>query len=717
MNWLFKSFIDFELREQYHVEGAHRQSSLMGIFVGSFAAVGGFLYGYDTGLSNNILSMDYVIQHFSSNGFTAQQRAIATGSLSLGTLFGAISSPLLCDNIGRKFSIMIASLVIFNIGNICQLCSTGLVLLCIGRFITGSAIGVLSVAVPLYQSEASPKWIRGAIVSTYQWAITWGLLCSSAISQGTRNLQNSGSYRIPIGLQSGWALILSFGLIFLPESPRYYVLKDKLPQAARSLSILRKVPYNDPGLIEELVDIKAAHDYTSNLSRSFIGCFKATPSNRKLKLRMLTGVLLQAFQQATGINFIFYYGVFFFVKTGVVQQSYLFSLITYAVNVVSTIPSFFFIEYFGRRKSLIFGGAGMSVSLFIVAIVGVTKVDSMVANKVMLALVCVFIFCFALTWGPGVWVVSSEIFPLSIRGRAVSICASSNWLVNFAFAYASPYLIGGDNSNHGTVELGSKIFFLWGGLSFLGTIFAYFLVYETKGLKLEEINEMYSTCKNPMSSAKFKPSESRTEHDNEVRHDIEHKMMCDDSEVDTNCQNSNDKLEPSQGECTDTAGDTAVSGMNYSANNNENSNKIVSASSIGLNTSCAADVKPTSTHLSNLDVSKAESHSADRSDVGTSSYSFSVDHNRNFVAANRPPSLTSSEEEYEDDDLSIPEHDIMHADLREIVNHLQSSQYSSRNLAFSNSLHLADSFPSYYENGNSTGHSDSDNSSVNNPSR
>lgn len=216
----------------------------------------------------------------------------------------------------------------------------------VGRVISGIGIGAISAVVPLYQAEATHKSLRGAIISTYQWAITWGLLVSSAVSQGTHARNDASSYRIPIGLQYVWSSFLAIGMFFLPESPRYYVLKDKLDEAAKSLSFLRGVPVHDSGLLEELVEIKATYDYEASFgSSNFIDCFISSKSRPKQTLRMFTGIALQAFQQFSGINFIFYYGVNFFNKTGV-SNSYLVSFITYAVNVVFNVPGLFFCGIF-----------------------------------------------------------------------------------------------------------------------------------------------------------------------------------------------------------------------------------------------------------------------------------------------------------------------------------------------------------------------------------
>lgn len=518
MQWLRNVFI--APNEMALIPGAQKQSTLMSIAVGVFAAVGGFIYGYDTGLINSLSEMEYVRHNFASNhvSFTAKETSLITAILSLGTFFGALSAPLLSDTIGRRYTIIIATFIVFIVGNICQVASAGIPLLCVGRFITGLSVGMISAVVPLYQAEASPKFVRGAIISTYQWAITWGLLVSSAVSQGTQSKKSSASYRVPIGLQFAWSLVLGAGMIFLPESPRFYIRKDDLNSAAKSLSTLRRVPQDDPALIEELVEIKASHDYELSFgSYSFMDCFRDGEGRPHQLKRLATGVILQALQQCSGINFIFYYGVNFLSRTGV-SKSYLISFVTYAVNVCATIPGIMLVEIIGRRKLLIGGGSIMVLSNLIIAIVGVTT-NSVIANKIMIAFVCLFIASFAASWGPVVWVYSGELFSLGVRGKSVAITAATNWLVNFVFAYITPYLV--DTGNH-TAALGTKIFFIWGGFNLIGVIFVYFAVFETKGLSLEEINELYRECPNARISGKFKvkvtiPDNEREEDEEVIR--------------------------------------------------------------------------------------------------------------------------------------------------------------------------------------------------------
>ncbi|AET41356.1 sugar porter family MFS transporter Ecym_8060 [Eremothecium cymbalariae DBVPG len=473
-------------------------SNRMSFVVGIFVATGGFLYGYDTGLINSITEMDYVKTHFSTHAgqFTAREMSILVSFLSLGTFFGALGAPLLADTYGRKSTIIFSTFFVFTVGTALQVAAHELKLLVIGRVCSGVAVGLISAAVPLYQGETVCKWLRGGIICTYQWAITWGLLLSSAVSQGTHFRNDSSSYRIPIALQFVWCFFLGTGMLLLPESPRYYVLKDQLDKAAKSLAFLRSVPEDDPGLLEELVEIKANYDYEMSLgSFSYLDCFKTSKSRSKQQLRMLTGILIQAFQQLSGINFIFYYGVNFFSRTGI-GKSYLVSFVTYAVNVAFNVPGLFLVEYVGRRKLLLFGGVSMAISNFIIAIVGCST-NSVVANKVMVVFVCFFIASFSATWGGVVWVISAEMYPLGVRSKCAAICAASNWLVNFVCALITPYLI--DTGSH-TSTLGTKIFFIWGSLNAIGVLVVYLTVYETSGLTLEEIDDLYRLCPNSFSS-------------------------------------------------------------------------------------------------------------------------------------------------------------------------------------------------------------------------
>lgn len=408
------------------------------ICVGLFVAFGGVLFGYDTGTISGILAMDYFDNLFSTGYLDAdgnrsispsQQSAIVS-ILSAGTFFGALASPFLADNIGRRWA-LIASSWVFILGVIFQTAAVALPLFLAGRFFAGFGVGLVSALIPLYQSETAPKWIRGAIVGAYQWAITIGLLLAAIVDNATAKRQDTGSYRIPIAVQFAWAIILITGMLILPETPRYLVKRGQDAKAAEALGRLRRLPADHPSVAAEMAEVRANHDYEMSIgTASYLDCFRGG-----MLKRQLTGMGLQALQQLTGINFIFYYGTQYFINSGI-DDGFIIQVITSVVNVLSTLPGLYAVDKFGRRPLLFWGAVGMAVSQFIVAMLGTlttgqtatgtTIVYNVAAQKAGIAFVCIYIFFFASTWGPLAWVVTGEIFPLKHRARGLSMTTATN---------------------------------------------------------------------------------------------------------------------------------------------------------------------------------------------------------------------------------------------------------------------------------------------------
>lgn len=160
------------------------------------------------------------------------------------------------------------STVVFTIGVILQTAATAIPLFVAGRFVAGYGVGMISASIPLYQSETAPKWIRGTIVGAYQLAITIGLLLASVVDHSTKDRKDTGSYRIPIAVQFAWALILFFGMLILPETPRMHIKRGKPEAAAKSLSRLRRLDVDHPALVEELAEITANHEYELSIGKA-----------------------------------------------------------------------------------------------------------------------------------------------------------------------------------------------------------------------------------------------------------------------------------------------------------------------------------------------------------------------------------------------------------------------------------------------------------------
>ncbi|KAF9875405.1 hypothetical protein CkaCkLH20_07225 [Colletotrichum karsti] len=498
------------------------------------AAFGGIFFGYDIGWMSGVLGMPYYIQQHTGMQYdfttgapvdnsrpfaiSSRDKSLMTSILSLGTFLGALIAGDCADLIGRRMTIVMGC-GIFSVGVALQISGTGqLVLMTIGRLVAGLGVGFESAVIILYMSEVAPKKIRGAVVSAYQFCITIGLLLANCVVYATQNRSDSGSYRIPIGIQFLWAIVLAGALTVLPESPRYFVRKGNVEKATKALCFIRGQAADSEYIRDEIAEILANFEYESAMVskngyvQSWLVCFKGPISKPHSNIRRtIVGAGIQGMQQLTGMNFIFYFGTTFFQQLGTIQNPFLISLITTLVNVLSTPLAFWTIERFGRRPLLIYGGAGMVAMQFTIGAVGTAQPNNEAAVKGMIALICFQIFFFATTWGPAAWVVVGEVFSLPIRSRGVAISTASCWFWNCILAIIAPYMTGDEE---GAVNLGPKVFFFWGSLCFLGTLFAYFLVPEMKGLSLEQVDRMLEETE-PRKSAKWVP---RTTFANEMGH-------------------------------------------------------------------------------------------------------------------------------------------------------------------------------------------------------
>ncbi|KAL2429559.1 Major facilitator-type transporter ecdD [Exophiala dermatitidis] len=496
----------------------------------AFAAFGGIFFGYDSGYINGVLGSQMFIDKVEGPGHDSVEsghQSLITSILSAGTFFGALIAGDMADIIGRRNTVVLGCFI-YMLGVVVQM-FTGmgdpLGAIVGGRLLAGFGVGFESAIVILYMSEICPRKVRGALVAGYQFCITVGLLLASCVVYATQDRNDTGQYRIPIAIQFAWALILGGGLLTLPDSPRYFVKKGRLEQATIALSKLRGQPRDSEYIQVELSEIVANEEYERALIpdagwlSSWLNCFKGSLWEQKSNLRRtILGTSLQMMQQWTGVNFIFYYSTPFLQSTGAIDNEFLISLIFTLVNVCSTPISFWTVERFGRRPLLVWGAFGMLICQFLVAIIGVTvgfnythpdptDPDKTLANNVsavsaQIAFIAIFIFFFASTWGPGAWIMIGEIFPLPIRSRGVALSTASNWLWNTIIAVITPYMVG---EEHGNMK--SSVFFVWGGLCTAAFVYAYFLVPETKGLTLEQVDHMMEET-TPRTSSKWKPTKT-----------------------------------------------------------------------------------------------------------------------------------------------------------------------------------------------------------------
>ncbi|KAL4811559.1 hypothetical protein BDV18DRAFT_156145 [Aspergillus unguis] len=475
--------------------------------LGAFVSIGGIIFGYDTGQISGFLEMDEFKQRFGqlqSDGtyaFNNVRSGLIVSMLSIGTLLGALMAGPLADKIGRKWSIFTWCIVI-HVGLIIQISSPRpkWYQFMMGRFVTGFGVGACSLLVPLYQGETSPKQIRGAMVCSYQLFVTLGIFVAYCINYGTESMNNSASWRIPLGITFLWALLLGTGIIFFPESPRYNYRHGRTDRAKKTMSQLYGVPPNHRIVIEELNEVKEQLEAESASKGGFYGWVEMFQGPR-MKYRIILGIVLQALQQLTGANYFFYYGTVVFNGAGI-ENTFVTQMILGGVNFGTTFFGLYVVEHFGRRKSLVTGGIWMFVNFMVFASVGHFSLNvddppsTPGAGKAMVVFACLFITGFATTWGPMIWAIVAELYPSRYRAKAMAMATASNWLWNFLISFFTPFI---------TSDIDFAYGYVFAGCLFAAVLIVYFFVLEGKGKTLEEMDMMYVMRVPPWKSSKWVP--------------------------------------------------------------------------------------------------------------------------------------------------------------------------------------------------------------------
>jgi len=453
-------------------------SSFYLILTAFVSAIGGLLFGYDIGVINGVLEMGPFKDTF--NWQNATQEGFIVSSLQLGCFIGSIFSSILCDRLGRRRSILVGA-VVFCVGGTAQTFASSLPPLYAGRLIAGLAIGLLSMAVPLYLSEIAPKEIRGRLVSMQQLAITVGILMSFTINYGTSHIDSNNSWRVPFAIQVIISVLMAIGMLFLPSSPRWLVLHNYVQFGERALAKLRGG--NSNTVKEEFEEIQD----NIRLEREIgDGSWSELFSNGMWK-RLAIGVALQMFQQLTGINAVMYYAPRILNEAGFSSKNITLLAVagTGVVNVLMTFPGIFFVDRLGRRPLLISGALIMAATMTILGtLIATNGPDYVNASIPLVCLIMVYLFvsAFAYSWGPIGWIYPSEIYPLRIRAKATSITTSSNWLFNFIIAQIFPALLN-------SIQWG--VLLLFAGFSVSMAAWVWLSVPETKGKSLEEIDKLF----------------------------------------------------------------------------------------------------------------------------------------------------------------------------------------------------------------------------------
>ena len=451
------------------------------VFIAAAAAMGGFLFGYDSSVINGAVTG--IQKHFNVG---SNQTGFAVSSALIGSAVGAWGAGPIADRVGRV-KVMLAASVLFIVSGVLSGLAFSIVDLSIWRIVGGVGIGTASVIAPAYIAEVAPAQYRGRLGSLQQMAIVLGIFISQLINYGLNEAANGQTTNNLWGLQAWrWMLIIEafpallYGLLALtvPESPRYLIASNQLDRAR---GVLGKVEGEHIDLDHRIAEIQ-------NVLRS----------DRKARFRdllgprgfilpiVLIGIGLSVFQQFVGINVIFYYSSLLWQSVGYnVANSLLLSVSTSIVNVIGTVVAIAVIDRIGRKPLVLIGSIGMTVSLSLVAwafshVGKASGVGSIPRSYGTTAIVGahVFVFFFAMSWGVVVWVFLGEMFPNKIRALALSVAASFQWLANFAVSQSFPSLSRWSLSG---------AYVIYACMAFLSIIFVVSFVKETKGKTLEQM--------------------------------------------------------------------------------------------------------------------------------------------------------------------------------------------------------------------------------------
>ncbi|KAJ5148109.1 High-affinity glucose transporter [Penicillium atrosanguineum] len=483
--------------------------------IAAVAVIGGGLFGFDISSMSAILGTTAYKCYFNEgplgppftdddqcSGLSSLNQGGVTAAMPAGSWLGALISGYISDRMGRKYSIMVGC-IIWCIGSAIICASQNVGMLVAGRVINGLCVGMESAQVPVYISEIAPPSKRGRLVGSQQWAITWGILIMyyisfgcSYIGGGTSSTYSTSVFRIPWGVQMVPAILLFFGMMLLPESPRWLARKDRWEEARAVLTLVHgHGDPNSPFVQAEMQEIGEMCEFErQHADVTYWELFKP-----KMIHRTMTGIWCQIWSQLTGMNVMMYYINYVFNMAGYSGNSALLaSSIQYIINVICTVPALIWVDRWGRRPTLLVGAAFMMVWMYanagIMAMYGTVvpggidgvAEESMILSgapaKGLIACTYLFVASYAPTWGPVSWVYPSELYPLRVRGKAVALATSANWAFNTALGLFTPVAFA-------TIRWQTYIIF--GVFLTVMWFHVFFLFPETAGKTLEEVEVIF----------------------------------------------------------------------------------------------------------------------------------------------------------------------------------------------------------------------------------
>ncbi|ERK11358.1 Arabinose-proton symporter [Serratia fonticola AU-AP2C] len=442
----------------------------MTFFVCFLAALAGLLFGLDIGVIAGALP--FIAHEFQ---ITSQQQEWVVSSMMFGAAVGAVGSGWLSYRLGRKYSLMIGA-VLFVIGSLCSAFAPNNEVLLVSRVLLGLAVGIASFTAPLYLSEIAPERIRGSMISMYQLMITIGIL--GAYLSDTA-FSYSGSWRWMLGIITLPALLLFVGVFFLPRSPRWLASRGRDAEARKVLEMLRDTTDQAKAELDEIRE-------SLKIKQSGWALFK---DNKNFRRAVYLGVLLQVMQQFTGMNVIMYYAPKIFDLAGFAStaQQMWGTVIVGLVNVLATFIAIGLVDRWGRKPTLKLGFLVMAIGMGTLGTMMNIGMDTPAAQYFAILMLLMFIVGFAMSAGPLIWVLCSEIQPLKGRDFGITCSTTVNWIANMIVGATFLTMLN---------NLGSaNTFWIYAGLNLIFIFITIALIPETKNISLEHIERNLMTGK------------------------------------------------------------------------------------------------------------------------------------------------------------------------------------------------------------------------------
>ncbi|CAL4913290.1 unnamed protein product [Urochloa decumbens] len=454
------------------------------------AATGGLMFGYDVGISGGVTSMDDFLGKFfpavlrkkhedkDSNycKYDNQGLQLFTSSLYLAGLTATFFASYTTRRLGRRLTMLIAG-VFFLVGVVFNGAAQNLAMLIVGRILLGCGVGFANQAVPLFLSEIAPTRIRGGLNILFQLNVTIGILFANLVNYGTDKIHPWG-WRLSLSLAGIPAVLLTLGALFVTDTPNSLIERGRLDEGKAVLKKIRGTDNVEP----EFNEIVEASRIAQEVKHPFRNLLQ-----RRNRPQLVIAVLLQIFQQFTGINAIMFYAPVLFNTLGFKSDASLYSaVITGAVNVLSTLVSVYSVDRVGRRMLLLEAGVQMFLSQVAIAVVLGIKVTDHSDNLghgwaiMVVVMVCTFVSSFAWSWGPLGWLIPSETFPLETRSAGQSVTVCVNLLFTFVIAQAFLSML---------CHLKYAIFVFFSAWVLVMSVFVLFFLPETKNVPIEEMTE------------------------------------------------------------------------------------------------------------------------------------------------------------------------------------------------------------------------------------